>query len=166
MSKTEDFFDKAADQADEATKLEERKAKAEWWNFEGKGGEDAQPEFKGKFLEAALIEKQGDNGSYPCVLAFLEDMDGTMFKAWFSAGSAVRAFNDTEPAAGALVYLRYEGKRKTDRGNEQKVYSLVADTQDPELWGAYRKKRDSRSVRVGAAQGTSAPAISPDEAPF
>lgn len=166
MSTTDEFFDNAADAADAATALEERKSKAEWWNFEGKGGEDAQPEFKGRFMEGALIEKQGDNGPYRCVLAFLEDVEGTLFKAWFSAGSAVRAFTDTAPAVGSLVYIRFEGKRKTDRGNEAKAYSLVADKQDDALWDSYKKKLLSRSVAVGGSQGTSVPDISPDEAPF
>jgi hypothetical protein len=160
------FFDDAADKADARLAKEKEQNEAEWWNFEGKGGDEAHPEFKGTFVSAEFKEKKGDNGPYTCIIAYLRDLDDTLFKAWFSAGAAVRGLTDSAPAVGSLTMIRFEGQQDSGTSNRKfKAYSVVTDEQDDELWNSYTKAFHARSVEV-ARGGTEAPSISSDEAPF
>ena len=166
MTKKSDkeFFDKAAKAADEKAETEAEQNAAEWWNFEGKGGEEPAPLFRGTFVSAAFKEKQGSSGPYECLLCYFRDLDDVLYKAWFSAGGAVRGLRDAAPAVGTLMMVRFDGEMDSNTsGRKFKAYSVVADAQDEELWNSYYKTFQSRSVAVA----TSGPAaLAPDEAPF
>ena len=159
-----EFFDKAKTDAKAASEAEEEQAAAPWWNFEGKGGEKAFPEFQGTFVSCEIKEKTGDNGSYTCLLVYVRDLKDELYKAWFSAGAAVRGMKEAAPAVGSLTMIRYEGQKQSNTSDRKfKAYTVVTDKQDYELWNSYQKAFDSRSVTV-ARPGIST--LSPDEAPF
>jgi hypothetical protein len=169
MSKKEEtFFDDAADTADARLAKEKEQNEAEWWNFEGKGGDEAHPEFKGTFVSAEFKEKTGDNGSYMCIMGYVRDLDDQLFKIWLSAGAAVRGLEDAAPAEGSLTMIRYEGQQDSSTsGRKFKAYSIVTDVQDGELWSSYRKAFNARSVDVARVTGKIPGSdISPEEAPF
>jgi hypothetical protein len=168
MTKKSDkeFFDKAGNEADEKAATEEEQNAAPWWNFEGKGGEEAHPTFQGRFVSAEYKEKQGSNGPYDCLMCYFRDIDKdeTLYKVWFSAGGAVRGMRDASPAVGTLLMVRFEGEQDSSTsGRKFKAYSVVADEQDDELWGSYMKAYQSRSVQVAQSGPKD---LAPDEAPF
>lgn len=168
MSKKEDaFFDDAADKADAKAAADKEQNEAEWWNFEGKGGDEAHPEFKGTFVSAEFKEKTGDTGPYTCIMAYVRDLDDTLFKAWFSAGAAVRGLTDAAPAVGSLTMIRFEGQQDSNTSKRKfKAYSVVTDIQDDELWASYQKAFHSRNVAVAQGKAAGGTDLSPDEAPF
>jgi hypothetical protein len=166
MTKKSDkeFFDKAAKQADTDRDVEKEQNEAEWWNFEGKGGETPEPTFKGTFVSAEYKEKQGSSGPYTCIMAYFRDLDDTLFKVWLSAGGAVRGMRDAAPAVGTLMMVRFEGEQESNTSDRKfKAYSVVADEQDDELWDSYMKAFNSRSVEVATSKRSE---LAPDEAPF
>jgi hypothetical protein len=167
MSKKDDkqFFDDAEKNADKAAEVEAEQNDAPWWNFEGKGGEEAFPNFKGRFEFAQLHEKQGTTGMYDCLMVYARDLDDVLYKMWLSAGGAVRGVKDAAPAVGSLLLIRFEGVQESKTSDRKfKAYSVVSDQQDEALWDSYRKAFESRSVAV--AKGTRVTELAPDEAPF
>jgi len=164
--KEESFFDDAAERAAEQAETEAEQQNAPWWNFEGKGGEEAQPMFKGSFVSAEMKEKKGTNNQpYICLFVYLRDLEGTLYKAWLSASGAVRGLQDAAPAPGSLLFIKYEGEKEssTTQGRKFKSYSVIADVQDPDYWTSVAKAFASRNVEVTAK---AAPTLDPNEAPF
>lgn len=168
MSKTESaFFEEAEKRANKEAESQKEKDAAEWWNFEGKGGEEPQPTFKGYFVQGTYHEKEGSSGPYTCLLAYLRDLDGVLWRAWFSAGVAIRQLQDASPAQDTLVMINYEGEIESNRnaGRKFKAYRVIADEQDAEYWNAIHREFLSRSTTSQASVGTTT-SLPPGEAPF
>ena len=171
MSKTEDaFFERAKADQEQAAEIEAAKEAAEWWNFEGKGGEEAQPLFVGYFVDAPFIEKEGSDGKYTCILAYLRDIEGVLWKAWFSAGAAIRQFKDNAPAPESMILINYEGEVESNRnkGRKFKSYRITVDKQDGDHWMSLQKAYDARRFDVdGGVRTQAAPTpLAAGEAPF
>jgi hypothetical protein len=152
---SDDFFDKAIEQLDDALEVGEAESGADDWDpTEG-------DVLRGIFLKASVIPtKYG-----PAILAIVRDLeDERSLKVWCTRSVLKSEILESIPKPGSKIVIRYSGERTAKSGNMFHLYQVASEKMDADYWGPLlRAIHAPQSPRAAAKKADFVP---PDEAPF
>ncbi len=157
-SEMDDFAAQASRRADVKADNEAARAESEKWEPIDDGDS-----ITGIFRGVQISTNYGGK-----IIAFVQNPETEVTYRIFANSVLERELHDAMPAEGHLVFIRFEGTRTSAKGFEFKLFTVVAQQQDPDYWsGISRQQAKAKQAGpVSKANVRSSSSYDPDEAPF